>query len=86
MYLRGHIPCPIIDVLPILSKCLELGNMLLCKKWYLFGCYQMLPLVCILLHPNRLNINKIIPQNVNDHVYYSGAENKSFYSVAYVFY
>ena len=45
----------------------------------------MLPVICFLLHPNRLNISKIIPQNVNDHVYYTGAESKSFYAVAYVF-
>ena len=45
----------------------------------------MLPLICFLLHPNRLNISKIIPQNVNDHVYYTGAGKESFYPVAYVF-
>ena len=42
----------------------------------------MLPLVYFLLHPNRLNVSKIIPQNVRDHVYYIGAESKSFYQVA----
>ena len=45
----------------------------------------MLSLMCFLLHPNRLNISKIIPQNVNDQVYYTRAESKSFYPVAYVF-
>ena len=44
----------------------------------------MLPLICFLLHPNRLNISKIILQNVNDHDY-TGAESKSFFPVAYVF-
>ena len=38
----------------------------------------MLPVICFLLHPNRLNISKIIPQNVNDHVYYTGAEGSHF--------
>ena len=33
--------------------------------------------------PNRLNISKIIPQNVNDQVYYTRAESKSFYPVAW---
>ena len=55
------------------------------QKWYLFGCSQMLPLICFLLHPNRLNVGKIIPQNVRDHIYYTGAESKPFYPVAYVF-
>ena len=45
----------------------------------------MLPLICFLLHPNRLNISKIRPQNVNDHFYYTGAGKESFYPVAYVF-
>ena len=45
----------------------------------------MLPLICFLLHLNQLNISKIIPQNVNDHVYYTGVEKRSFYPVAYVF-
>ena len=45
------------------------------QKWYLFGSSKMFPLICFLLHPNRLNISKIIPQNVNDHVYYTGAES-----------
>ena len=55
------------------------------QKWYLFGSSQMLPSICCLLHPNRLIVSKIIPQNVKDHVYYAGAESKSFHTVAYVF-
>ena len=43
----------------------------------------MLPLICFLLHPNRLDISKIIPQNVNDHLYYTGLGSWSFYPVAY---
>ena len=39
-----------------------------------------------LLHPNRLNVSKIINQNVRDHVYYTRAESMSFYPVAYVAY
>ena len=32
------------------------------QKLYLFDCFQMLPLICFLLHPNRLNVSKTIPQ------------------------
>ena len=48
------------------------------QKCNLFGCSQTLPVICFLLHPNRLNISKIIPQNVNDHVYYTEAESSHF--------
>ena len=44
----------------------------------------MLPLICFLLHSNRLNISKIILQNVNDNVKNTGAGKESFYPVAYV--
>ena len=78
------IPCPIIDVPPIISKCYRVGNVAV-QKWYLFDCSQMLPLISFLLHSDRLNICKIMPQNVRDHVYHTGAESKSFYLVGYVF-
>ena len=38
----------------------------------------MLPLICFLLHPDRLNISNIVPQNVNDHVYHTGVETSHF--------
>ena len=44
----------------------------------------MLPLICFLLHPSRLNAVNIIRQSVRQHVYYTGAE-KSFYPVVYAF-
>ena len=83
-FLITTIPCPIIDVPLSYQSVYRVGKHVAEQKWYLFGCSQMSPWICFLLYPNWLNVSKIIPQNVRDHVYYTGAESKSSYPVAYV--
>ena len=56
----------------------KVGKQVAVQKVYLFRCSQM-------LHPNRLIVSKMMPQNVRDHVCYTEAEIKSFHPVAYVF-